>query len=125
MIQFPRMDEKKYWIGFNLIKGIGAVRMQGLVAYFGDLASAWNADASQLMEAGLSAKLAEKVLGAKKQIDLDQVWAKIEAQGIQILIWTDESYPSRLRESDQPPPVLYLRGEYVDDDIFVIYQLTR
>jgi len=25
------MDDKKYWIGFNLIKGIGAVRMQGLV----------------------------------------------------------------------------------------------
>ena len=120
MIQFPRMDEKKYWIGFNLIKGIGAVRMQGLVAYFGDLASAWNADASQLMEAGLSAKLAEKVLGAKKQIDLDQVWAKIEAQGIQILIWTDESYPSRLREIDQPPPILYLRGEYVDDDVFAV-----
>ncbi|MBN8580102.1 MAG: DNA-processing protein DprA [Anaerolineae bacterium] len=114
------MDEKKYWIGFNLIKGIGAVRMQGLVAYFGDLASAWNADASQLMEAGLSAKLAEKVLGAKKQIDLDQVWAKIEAQGIQILTWADESYPSRLREIDQPPPILYLRGEYVDDDVFAV-----
>ena len=53
------MDDKKYWIGFNLIKGIGAVRMQGLVAYFGDLESAWNANAAELMEAGLGAKLAE------------------------------------------------------------------
>ena len=35
------MDDKKYWIGFNLIKGIGAVRMQGLVSYFGELESAW------------------------------------------------------------------------------------
>ena len=47
------MDDKKYWVGFNLIKGIGAVRMQGLVAYFGDLESAWGADTVSLAEAGL------------------------------------------------------------------------
>jgi DNA processing protein len=114
------MDDKKYWVGFNLIKGIGAVRMQGLVAYFGDLEIAWNASAPELMEAGLNAKLAEKVLGAKKQIDLNQVWARIEAQGIKILTWADEEYPARLKEIDQPPPVLYIRGEYLMDDLFAV-----
>ncbi len=114
------MDDKKYWIGFNLIKGIGAVRMQGLVAYFGDLESAWNADIKMLMEAGLGAKLAERVTGARRQMDLDQVWAKIEAQGIKILTWADEEYPARLREIDQPPPVLYIRGEYLQDDLFAV-----
>lgn len=114
------MDDKKYWIGFNLIKGIGAVRMQGLVAYFGDLESAWKADPAELARAGLGAKLVERVLGARKQVDLDQVWAKIEAQGIQIFTWQDESYPARLREIDQPPPVLYVRGEYLPDDVFAV-----
>lgn len=114
------MDDKKYWVGFNLIKGIGAVRMQGLVAYFGDLESAWKADPADLTRAGLNAKLVERVLGARKQINLDQVWAKIEAQGIQIFTWQDESYPARLREIDQPPPVLYLRGEYLPDDVFAV-----
>ncbi|MBL8063652.1 MAG: DNA-protecting protein DprA [Anaerolineales bacterium] len=114
------MDEKKYWIGFNLIKGIGAVRMQGLVAYFGDLESAWKADPAELTQAGLGVKLVEKVIGARKQVDLNQVWAKIEAQGIKILTWMDEEYPSRLREIDQPPPVLYIRGEYLQDDLFAV-----
>lgn len=114
------MDDKKYWIGFNLIKGIGAVRMQGLVAYFGDLESAWKADPAELAQAGLGAKLVERVLGARKQVNLDQVWAKIEAQGIQIFTWQDESYPARLREIDQPPPVLYVRGEYLPDDVFAV-----
>lgn len=114
------MDDKKYWIGFNLIKGIGAVRMQGLVAYFGDLESAWKADPAELARAGLGAKLVERVLGARKQVNLDQVWAKIEAQGIQIFTWQDESYPARLREIDQPPPVLYVRGEYFPDDVFAV-----
>lgn len=114
------MDDKKYWIGFNLIKGIGAVRMQGLVAYFGDMESAWNADPAELVQAGLGAKLVERVLGARKQVDLDQVWAKIEAQGIQIQTWAEEAYPARLREIEQPPPVLYIRGEYLVDDVFAV-----
>jgi len=120
MLQFPTMDEKKYWIGFNLIKGIGAVRMQGLVSYFGDLESAWNADAAELTASGLGAKLAEKVIVARKQMDLDQVWARIEAQGITILTWMDEAYPARLKEIDQPPPVLYIHGEYLMDDLFAV-----
>ncbi|MHB8778484.1 MAG: DNA-processing protein DprA [Anaerolineales bacterium] len=114
------MDDKKYWIGFNLIKGIGAVRMQGLVAYFGDLESAWNADSDSLAEAGLGEKVIERVLTARETVSLDKVWQKIEAQGIKILTWGDEEYPARLKEIDQPPPVLYIRGEYLPDDLFAV-----
>ena len=114
------MEDKKYWIGFNLIKGIGTVRMQNLVAYFGDLESAWNADAQELAQSGLGTKLVEKVVSARKDINLNQVWAKIEAQGIKIVTWADEEYPNRLREIDQPPPILYIRGEYLQDDLFAV-----
>jgi DNA processing protein len=62
----------------------------------------------------------ERVLAARESVDLNQVWAKIEAQGIKILTWADEEYPSRLREIDQPPPVLYVRGEYLQDDLFAV-----
>ncbi len=122
VIQFPNnaMDDKKYWIGFNLIRGIGAVRMQGLVAYFGELESAWNADPDSLAEAGLGAKVIERVLTARETVSLDKVWEKIESQGIKILTWGDEEYPARLKEIDQPPPVLYIRGEYLPDDLFAV-----
>ena len=66
------MEEKKYWIGFNLIKGIGAVRMQGLVAYFGDLESAWRSSPADLAEAGLGAKVIERVLQAREGV----IWIK-------------------------------------------------
>jgi DNA processing protein len=114
------MDEKKYWVGFNLIKGIGAVRMQGLASYFGDMESAWGADPASLAEAGLGAKLIERVLTARKNVNLDSVWEKIESQGIKILTWQDEAYPTRLKEIDQPPPVMYIRGEYLPDDLFAV-----
>lgn len=114
------MDDKKYWIGFNLIKGIGAVRMQGLIAYFGDLETAWRSSAADLSEAGLGAKVIERVIQARENVDLDKVWEKIEKQGIKILTWQDEAYPQRLKEISQPPPVLYIRGEYLPDDLFAV-----
>jgi DNA processing protein len=114
------MDDKKYWIGFNLIKGIGSVRMQGLVSYFGDLESAWRASPVDLAGAGLGLKVIERVVSARDTVDLDRVWEKIEQQGIKILTWQDEAYPQRLKEIDQPPPVLYIRGDYLPDDLFAV-----
>jgi len=114
------MDDKRYWIGFNLIKGIGAVRMQALIQHFGDLEVAWKASAADLVEAGLGRKVIERVIQAREEVDLVKLWERIESQGIKILTWQDESYPGRLKEIDQPPPVLYIRGEYLPDDLFAV-----
>lgn len=114
------MNDKKYWVGFNLIKGIGAVRMQALIDHFDDLESAWKARPIDLAEAGLSAKLIERIAQARQQVDLEKVWTRIEAQGIKILTWEDAAYPQRLKEIEQPPPVLYIRGEYLPDDLYAV-----
>jgi DNA processing protein len=114
------MDDKKYWVAFNLIKGIGAVRMQGLIAYFGDLESAWNADAADLIQAGLGLKVVERVVAARKSVNLEKILEKIQAQNIKVLTWQDREYPPPLKEIDQPPPVLYARGEYLPDDLFAV-----
>jgi DNA processing protein len=114
------MDDKKYWVGFNLIKGIGAVRMQALINHFDDLESAWKAAPIHLAEAGLSLKLIERIVQAREQVDLQKVWARIESQGIKILTWKDAAYPQRLKEIEQPPPVLYVRGEYLPDDLYAV-----
>jgi len=62
----------------------------------------------------------ERVLAARKNVNLDQVWEKIQSQGIKILTWQDKEYPARLKEINQPPPVLYIRGEYLPDDLFAV-----
>lgn len=114
------MEDKRYWVGFTLIKGIGAVRLQALIQHFGDLETAWKANPIDLAAAGLGAKLVERVIQARESVDLEKISEQIARQGIHILTWEDESYPARLREIDQPPPVLYLRGEYLPDDVFAV-----
>ena len=38
-----KMSEDKYWLGFNLVKGIGPAKIQALLSYYGDIQSAWEA----------------------------------------------------------------------------------
>ena len=91
--------DKRYWVGFNLVKGIGAVRLQALMDHFGSLEVAWQAPVDALQAAGLGPKLAERVTQVRASVDLVKFMAQIEAQGISILTWEDELYPPRDRKS--------------------------
>jgi DNA processing protein len=113
-------DEKRYWVGFTFVKGIGAVRLRALLDYFGSAEAAWKANPFDLVAAGIGPKLAERVLQARKNVDLDQVLAQAEKNQIRILTWDDAEYPAHLKEVDQPPPVLYLRGTLTAEDAWAV-----
>jgi DNA processing protein len=114
------MESRAYWIAFSLVKGIGAVRLKGLLAMFGNLEKAWNARAEDLREAGLSEKIIENVQRIRKGVDLDALLFNLDAKGIQAFTWEDAAYPRRLKEIDQPPPVLYVRGEILMEDEWAV-----
>jgi DNA processing protein len=113
-------EEKRYRVGFNLVKGIGAVRLQGLIAYFGDAATAWRAGEADLLAAGLGPKLVARFMQVRQGLDLERLWANIQSQGIRVLTWGDPDYPPKLKEIDQAPPVLYLRGDLLPEDAWAV-----
>jgi DNA processing protein len=110
------MEDKIYWVAVNLVKGIGAVRLRALLDYFGDLKTAWNAPADALMQAGLSEKVAARLVEVRSTKDLQKMAEWIEKHDIQVFTWNDENYPAILKEIDQPPPVLYVRGKILPED---------
>jgi len=114
------MDARAYWVGFNLVKGIGAVRVQALLDYFGDLCIAWDAPADALRNAGLPQKMVENLAQVRSQVNLEKMMERIQQLGIQALTWQDETYPRRLKEIDQPPPVLYVRGSLKTEDEWAV-----
>ncbi|MEJ5223727.1 MAG: DNA-processing protein DprA [Anaerolineales bacterium] len=113
-------EERLYWVGFSRIKGIGAVRFQSLLDYFGSAEAAWLAAPADLAAAGLSLKLIERVVAARTSLDLESYAAQIAAQGIRLLTWQDDAYPARLKDINQPPPVLYLRGDLTPEDHWAV-----
>lgn len=113
-------DPRRFWVGFNMVKGIGAVRFQGLLKTFGEAQAAWNAPAQALQSAGLGPKIVENLLKIRSQVDLEGVWAYLQKEQIQVLTWEDEAYPRRLKEIDQPPPVLYALGSLEPEDEWAV-----
>src|SRR5215212_3029498 len=104
------MDDRRFWLAFNKVTGVGPVRTQRLLEFFGDLGSAWTAPAADLAEAGLDARTVGQVLALRRTLDLDAELAQLARAGVHVLTWADPAYPVRLREADGPP-VLYVRGE--------------
>jgi DNA processing protein len=114
------MDQKAYWIGFNKIRGIGAVRFQQLLSFFGTLEIAWSAPYESLRQAGLGEKVTNSFIETRRMLDLETEIEKISKLGIQVLTLQDENYPRRLKEIDQPPPVLFVRGELLPQDDWAV-----
>jgi DNA processing protein len=114
------MEPKAYWVGFNLVRGIGSVRLRNLLNYFGDLQVAWQAPVDALRSAGLPPKVLENLVQVRKGANLERIWEQIQQQKIQVMTWDEECYPRRLKEIDQPPPVLYIRGELKQEDDWAV-----
>ncbi|MCD6401209.1 MAG: DNA-processing protein DprA [Anaerolineales bacterium] len=109
-------DHKRFWVGFNIVKGIGGARLRMLLNAFGDAQSAWFAPRDSLRELGLSSKVIGNLIEARSSDVLDRVWAKIEHDRITLLTWEDEDYPQRLKEIPNTPPLLYLKGSLKTED---------
>jgi len=109
-------DELKYWIGFSRIPGIGRVRIFQLRSYFGNLELAWKATEVDLKQAGLDQKIAETFLSLKPKINPDSEIEKLERYQVTALNSEDSRYPQRLREIYDYPPIIYLRGNPLNQD---------
>lgn len=114
------MAEVKYWVGFNIVRGIGPMRFRALLDHFGDLEKAWHADARELKKAGLDRRALENLTTGRSTISLDGEMEKIERQGAKVLTWDDPAYPPRLLNIYNPPPVLYVKGEILSEDQWAV-----
>ena len=103
-------DTRKYWIGFSRAAGTGAVRLRQLLDTFGDIASAWRADASALRASGIGPHAVEGILEARANIDLDAEVDRLNRLGFTYLTWQDPRFPAPLLEIASPPIVLYCWG---------------
>ena len=114
------MPDMKYWLGFNLVKGIGPAKVQALLDYYGSLANAWQANEFELQKIGLDKRAITTFLKTRQEIDLDKELARLERANISLLTWETEKYPSYLREIPNPPPLIYYQGEILEQDRWAV-----
>lgn len=108
---------QKYWLGFNRIQGLGAVRIRAIWSHFGDMETAWKANAAQLSRVeGISGVQAGSISEQKIKIDPDREAESIAKYGLTLLTLEDNDYPDLLKEIYDPPPVLFIKGTLLPQD---------
>jgi DNA processing protein len=113
------MDDKElsHLIAFTRIPRIGRARLNLLDRHFGSYAGAWAAPATALSAAGLDASTVASVVAARAKLEPASELGLLVRHGIRAVTLSDSTYPALLKEIDDYPPVLYVRGEFapVDD----------
>ncbi|MCX7860750.1 MAG: DNA-processing protein DprA [Chloroflexus sp.] len=109
-------DAIRYYIGFNLVPGIGPLRLARLIEQCGSIAAAWHADELAMTAAGLDARSMASLRAARQTLDLDAELARLRAAGVTPVAITDPAYPPLLRMIPAPPPLLYARGAITPAD---------
>lgn len=113
-------DQRRFWIGFNLVSGIGPARLRALLDVFGDIETAWHASEKDLKAIGFGPKIIQSLIKTRTQLDLDEEFSRVEEFGCRIITWDDDGYPIRLREIHAPPPMLYVLGEIKSQDRWAV-----
>jgi DNA processing protein len=113
-------DDLPYWVAFSRIHRIGSVRASLLEARFGSLADAWRAGPIELREAGLDRTTVATIIEERPSISPEGEMEKLRRAGVRAYSWRNEGYPERLKQIDDRPPVLYVRGELRPEDEWAV-----
>ena len=108
-------------IHLNMIQGVGLKTVQVLRDIFGSAERALQATSEELSKIGRLSPTMRDLLSRKPiQYPIERELELIHEYGCQIVTLYDDAYPSRLKEIDTPPLVLYIRGELTSEDALSI-----
>lgn len=109
-------DDLPFWVALHRVHRLGSVRFGVLQRAFPALEHAWRASEGELVEAGLDASTAQAITRARREVDPAAEMERLATAGITALPRTHPAYPTRLREIDDAPPVIYVRGAWTPED---------
>ncbi|RMD59807.1 MAG: DNA-processing protein DprA, partial [Nitrospirae bacterium] len=115
------MENLRYWLGLNMVNGVGPITIKHLISVFGSPKLVFSANEDELLNiANITKSKAEAIVNFKEWEHVDREIERSERGEFSIITMEHENYPLGLRQIDDPPPVLYVKGELRDSDRFSI-----
>ncbi|VBB08110.1 dna recombination-mediator protein a [Lucifera butyrica] len=103
--------DRIYLAALQMVPGIGNARLKALSAFFGSARQIWQADRRDLFFCGcLEEELCNNLLLTREKIDIPCLAEEWQKNGIQICTLQDPDYPSLLRDTFNPPLLLFYKG---------------
>ena len=104
-------------IALMMIPGVGPILHGTLLDHFGTAGRVLRASTSALREVpGVGAKIASQITESRKEYDPEVELAECRHHGVSPVPRGRDGYPPPLREIPDPPPILYVKGDYHPED---------
>lgn len=102
--------EQLYTAALSSLPGLGSRRICALLRRFGSAAAAWTASAEDWRNAGMPEKICAALTTYRPHYDWDEQLRLLSAHCTKLVTLWDAAYPPLLKETYNPPPVLYYQG---------------
>lgn len=113
---------RRAWLQLALVPGIGPRTFRRLTNRFGGPGEVFAASPAQLREVpGVGPQLASRLAAAAASGE--EVEREVEIcrrHNVQIVLQHDPQYPALLRKIHDPPPLLFIRGEFTPADLLAV-----
>jgi DNA processing protein len=100
------------WIALNMTPGVGPRAATKLLERFGSADAVFHARRGELESLRLQPETVDSIIKNEFREKAVTELERVKELGGDVLILDDGSYPSLLREIDDPPPVLYVKGDW-------------
>ena len=105
------LENKKYWIWFSLIKGLGCVRKNKLLKIYGTPEEIYKLSKRELLKVdGIGEETVTNIIEAKNEKILNYHIKYMKENNIDIIHICEKSYPQILKQIYDAPVSLYIRG---------------
>lgn len=106
------MDQKRLsLLALHFIPGIGDHIIRQLVSYCGSAEKVFKTPKGKLLKIpGIGNVTADVILKGKPFQQAEHEVASAEKEGVQFLFFTDNNYPSRLKQIEDAPSLIYAKG---------------
>src|SRR3989338_3343183 len=110
------MTDKEYLVLLSTFVPFGPARIKLLLKYFGSAKKVWDASSDKLLKLGLGQERTEEFIVHRQSLDIKDYFEKLKKLKIDYLSISDKDYPENLKEIDDAPYVLYVRGKLKSAD---------
>lgn len=105
-------DEKIYQLAVKVLPGVGDVLAKNLIAYCGSAKEVFQAKPGHLAKIpGIGKKILSQINHDSSLQKAEEILAACEQQGIAIHHYTDDTYPTLLKQAADAPQVIFTRGQ--------------
>ena len=104
------IEEAQAWIRLSLVSGVGSENQRKLLARFHSPQAIFSAPVRELSSC-IGAKLASQLLNQNSSQLIEKTTYWLQAAYNQVITLADAEYPQSLLQSDDPPLLLYVKGD--------------